>query len=160
MHDDFINEYRVMKKAICIFLCCSMSFILLAQKNVSFNTVERIEMYYLDDFYCIDLKYQAEKTKITVEDMQQGGLTSIILPDSSSVELLQLVKAAFFDGSPTRGKKSDAIESGHPVVGITCYAKGKVVYSNRICHEIDYQFSPEYERLIDVLLSYAATSKN
>ena len=148
-----------MKKTICIFLCCSLSFILLAQKNVSFNKVERIEMYYLDDFYCIDLKYQAEKTIITVKDMQ-GDLTNIILPDSSNVELLQLVKAAFFDGNPTQGKKSDAIESGHPVVGITCYAKGKVVYSNRICHEIDYQFSPEYERLIDVLLSYAATPKN
>ena len=149
-----------MKKAICIFLCCSLPVILLAQKNASFNMVERIEMYYLDDFYSIDLKYHAEKTKITVEDMQQGGLTSIILPDSSSVELLQLVKAAFFDGSPTRGKKSDAIESGHPVVGITCYAKGKVVYSNRICHEIDYQFSPEYERLIDRLLSYVTTPTN
>ena len=148
MHDDFVKEYMSMKKTICIFLCCSLPIILLAQKNVSFNTVERIEMYYLDDFYCIDLKYQAEKTTIAVE-----GLTNIILPDSSSVELLQLVKAAFFDGSPTRGKKSDAIKSGHPVVGITCYAKGKVVYSNRICHEIDYQFSPEYERLIDRLLS-------
>lgn len=60
-------------------------------------------------------------------------------------------KAAFFDNPPIVRKNSEKVETGQPVISITCYSKGKNVYSKRICHEIDYLFSSEYLNLIEEL---------
>ena len=142
-----------MKKVFLILTCCGLMFQLFAQKKNDFNSIDRIEMYYLTEEVFFDVKYLNNSTKINAEiEYPSYKKYSCTLPDSVTVEFLQLVKAAFFEDSPTQGKNSDGITTSMPVVGITCYAKGKKVYSNRICHEIDYRFSPAYTKLIDRLL--------
>lgn len=141
-----------MRKLFFILLCWGLPFQIFAQKTTDFNLVDKIEMYYLNDLIYFELEYQTDETKITVDPYAVDS-SSFTLPDSITVELLQLVKASFFDGTPTQGKNSDDITSDEPVVGVTCYAKGKKVYTNRICHEIDYRYSPSYTQLINRLLS-------
>jgi hypothetical protein len=142
-----------MKKVFLILACCGLFFQIFAQKKIDFNSIDRIEMYYLTEEAYFDVEYLNNTTKINAEiEYPSYKKYSCTLPDSVTVDLLQLVKAAFFEDSPTQGEKSDGITTSMPVVGITCYAKGKKVYSNRICHEIDYRFSPAYTKLIDRLL--------
>ena len=141
-----------MKKALLILACCGLFFQIFAQKKIDFNSIDRIKLYYLTEEVYFDVEYLENTTKINADIEYPSYKYSCTLPDSTTAEFLQLVKAAFFEDSPTHGKNSDEITTSMPVVEITCYTKGKKVYSNRICHEIDYRFSPAYTKLIDRLL--------
>lgn len=123
-----------------------------AKTNIHFESIDSIEMYYLCDLYYFDLKYikTIETITFNYDDFRKNGsfsITDIAIVSS----ILQKIKSAFFDNQPTKGKNSNEITSDMPVVGITCYSRGKKVYSKRICHEIDYIFSPEYLDLLEEL---------
>ena len=141
-----------MKKVFLILACCGLFFQIFAQKKFDFNSIDRIKLYYLTEEVYFDVEYLENTTKINADIEYPSYKYSCTLPDSTTAEFLQLVKAAFFEDSPTHGKNSDKITTSMPVVEIACYTKGKKVYSNRICHEIDYRFSPAYTKLIDRLL--------
>ena len=121
---------------------------MVAQSNVNFRTIDRIEMYYLDELCSFDFNYLKSKETITIGDKEYGNVCTYLLSDTTAANILQMIKAAFFDNSPIIRKNSENVETSQPVIGITCYSKGKKVYSKRICHEIDYLFSSEYLNLI------------
>ena len=77
-----------------------------------------------------DVEYLENTTKINADIEYPSYKYSCTLPDSTTAEFLQLVKAAFFEDSPTHGKNSDTITTSMPVVEIACYTKGKKVYRN------------------------------
>ena len=137
-----------MKKFVLILLSFCFFTQVVAQSNVSFPTIDRIEMYYLDELCSFDFNYLKSKETIAIGDKEYGKVCTYPLSDTTAANILPMIKAAFFDNSPIVRKNSEKVETGQPVIGITCYSRGKKVYSNRICHEIDYVFSSEYLKLI------------
>ena len=137
-----------MKRFFPILLSFCLFTQVVAQSNVNFRTIDRIEMYYLDELCSFDFNYLKSKETITIGDKQYGNVCTYLLSDTTAANILQMIKAAFFDNSPIIRKNSENVETSQPVIGITCYSKGKKVYSKRICHEIDYLFSSEYLNLI------------
>ena len=95
--------------------------------------------------------YLKSKETITIGDKEYGEVCTYPLSDTTAANIIPMIKAAFFDNPPIIRKNSEKVETGQPVIGITCYSKGKNVYSKRICHEIDYLFSSEYLNLIEEL---------
>ena len=136
-----------MKKFVLILLSFCLFTQVVAQTNVNFQTIDRIEMYYLDELCSFDFDYLKSKETITIGDKEYGKVCTYPL----SANIIQMIKAAFFDNPPIVRKNSEKVETGQPVISITCYSKGKKVYSKRICHEIDYLFSSEYLNLIEEL---------
>ncbi|MBO6050547.1 MAG: hypothetical protein J6P65_01035 [Bacteroidales bacterium] len=137
-----------MKRFFPILLSFCLFTQVVAQSNVNFRTIDRIEMYYLDELCSFDFNYLKSKETITIGDKEYGNVCTYLLSDTTAANILQMIKAAFFDNSPIIRKNSENVETSQPVIGITCYSKGKKVYSKRICHEIDYLFSSEYLNLI------------
>jgi len=137
-----------MKRFFPILLSFCLFTQVVAQSNVNFRTIDRIEMYYLDELCSFDFNYLKSKETITIGDKEHGNVCTYLLSDTTAANILQMIKAAFFDNSPIIRKNSENVETSQPVIGITCYSKGKKVYSKRICHEIDYLFSSEYLNLI------------
>ena len=86
-----------MKKVFLILACCGLIFQLFAQKKIDFNSIDRIEMYYLTEEANFDVEYLNNTTKINADfEWPTNKTSSCTLPDSVTVEFLQLVKAAFF----------------------------------------------------------------
>ena len=137
-----------MKRFFPILLSFCLFTRVVAQSNVNFRTIDRIEMYYLDELCSFDFNYLKSKETITIGDKEYGNVCTYLLSDTTAANILQMIKAAFFDNSPIIRKNSENVETSQPVIGITCYSKGKKVYSKRICHEIDYLFSSDYLNLI------------
>lgn len=140
-----------MKKFVLILLSFCLFTQVVAQSNIKFQTIDRIEMYYLDELCSFDFNYLKSKETITIGDKEYGKVCAYPLSDTTAANIIQMIKAAFFDNPPIVRKNSEKVETGQPVIGITCYSKGKNVYSKRICHEIDYLFSSEYLNLIEEL---------
>ena len=137
-----------MKKFVLILLSFCLFTQVVAQSNVKFQTIDQIEMYYLDELCSFDFDYLKSKETITIGNKEYGKVCTYPLSDTTAANIIQMIKAAFFDNSPIIRKNSENVETSQPVIGITCYSKGKKVYSKRICHEIDYLFSSEYLNLI------------
>ena len=137
-----------MKRFFPILLSFCLFTQVVAQSNVNFRPIDRIEMYYLDELCSFDFNYLKSKETITIGDKEYGNVCTYSLSDTTAANIIQMIKAAFFDNPPIIRKNSEVVETGQPVIGITCYSKGKKVYSKRICHEIDYLFSSEYLKLI------------
>lgn len=85
-----------MKQFVPILLSFCLFTQVVAQKTVRFPSIDRIEMYYLDELYSFDFNYLKSKETITIGDKEYGKVCAYPLSDTTAANILPMIKAAFF----------------------------------------------------------------
>ena len=134
------------KKYLTAIFLCAMAMTAAAQTHIPVEEMDSIRIKYYNDSRSFDFLVLP-----IVTSMQ--GMVYIdnrwkeTLDDTTAAQLLQLVKAAYFDKSPIVKTIGDGYTDGD-VVSVKAYSKGEQIYESFITSETEYEFTPEYETLL------------
>ncbi|MBR1549224.1 MAG: hypothetical protein IJ634_01135 [Bacteroidales bacterium] len=137
-----------MKKVLLItILLCTVAMTAESQTHISVEEMDSIRVEYYNDNRSFDFLILPSATSMQ-------GMVYIdnrwekTLDDTTATQLLQLVKAAYFDKSPIVKTIGEGYTDGD-VVSIKAYSKGKQIYESFITSETEYEFTPEYETMLN-----------
>ena len=132
---------------LCIALCFLWNATTMAQLKVPVAQLDSIILDCFNENRDMAVSIYPDRTIMKSKCFNDNKWVET-LDDTTASQMLQKVKAAFFDRSPIVGTLPGEGVTDGDFITVKAYSKGKQVYYKQTSSENNYKYTPEYEHFI------------